>query len=88
MEWPKELLDIFEDPLLDDVRPKAMVPTANDRLALKLVEITDWVEAHGREPQKDGDLAEKMLFASLKSMRNRPDKSALKIFDRLNLLSE
>ena len=44
MEWPKELLDIFEDPLLDDVRPKAAAPTANDRLAMKLVEITDWVK--------------------------------------------
>ena len=78
MEWPKELLDIFEDPLLDDVRPKATAPTANDRLAMKLVEITDWVESHGREPQKTGDLQEKLLFASLKSIRNNPNKVSLK----------
>lgn len=86
MEWPKELLDIFEDPLLDDVRPKAIAPTANDRLAMKLVEITDWVESHGREPQKTGDLQEKLLFASLNSIRNNPNKISLKPFDRLNLL--
>lgn len=88
MEWPKELLDIFEDPLLDDVRPKATAPTANDRLAMKLVEISDWVESHGREPQKTGDLQEKLLFASLKSIRNNPNKVSLKPFDRLNLLEE
>lgn len=86
MEWPQELLDIFEDPLLDDVRPKATTPTANDRLAMKLIEIADWIEFHGREPQKDGDLSEKLLFASLKSIRNNPNKSSLKPFDRLNLL--
>ena len=33
MEWPKELLEIFDDPLLDDVRPKAVAPTSNDRMA-------------------------------------------------------
>ena len=55
---------------------------------MKLVEITDWVESHGREPQKTGDLQEKLLFASLKSIRNNPNKVSLKPFDRLNLLEE
>ena len=31
MEWPEELLELFNDPLLDGVRPKAKVPTADDR---------------------------------------------------------
>ena len=40
MEWPKELLEIFDDPLLDGVRPKAVAPTANDRMQQKLAEVT------------------------------------------------
>ena len=36
MEWPKELLELFDDPLLDGVRPKAAAPTANDRMVQKL----------------------------------------------------
>ena len=86
MEWPKELLEIFADPLLDDVRPKAVAPTSNDRMAHRLIEISDWVEAHGREPQPNGDLNEKMLFASLKKIRSEANNYSLKMFDRLNLL--
>ena len=35
MEWPKELLEIFDDPLMADVRPKPKTPTPDDRLAQK-----------------------------------------------------
>lgn len=27
MDWPEELLEIFDDPLLADVRPKPKAPT-------------------------------------------------------------
>ena len=87
MEWPKELLELFDDPLLDDVRPKASAPTPQDRMAQKLVEVSDWVEAYGREPQrKGGDLEEKMMWAALNGLRKQTDKATLKVFDRLNLL--
>ena len=33
MEWPKQLLELFDDPLLDGVRPKVAAPTADDRMA-------------------------------------------------------
>jgi len=55
-------------------------------MAHRLIEISDWVEAHGREPQPNGDLNEKMLFASLKKIRSEANNYSLKMFDRLNLL--
>ena len=86
-EWPKVLLELFDDPLLDGVRLKAKPLTADDRLVAKLLEVTDWVEANGREPQRDGSsLKEKLLAASLLALRQR-DAECLKTFDRLNLLA-
>lgn len=43
MDWPEELLKIFDDPLLADVRPKPKAPTSDDRLAQKLLEVNKWV---------------------------------------------
>lgn len=71
MEWPKELLELFDDPLLDGVRPKAAVPTANDRMQQKLAEVKDWVEKNGREPRNNGNLKEKMMAAALSVLKNR-----------------
>lgn len=68
MEWPKELLEIFDDPLLDGVRPKVAVPTANDRMLQKLAEVNDWIAKNGREPRKDGNLKEKMMYAAMTSL--------------------
>lgn len=88
MEWPKELLDIFDDPILDDVRPKPAAITPDDRRVKTLMEITDWVEAHdGRKPQADGDLKEKMLARSLSALC-RDAHDGLRAYDRLNLLKE
>ena len=58
MEWPKELLEIFDDPLLDGVRPKVAAPTPNDRLQQKLAEVNNWIAQNGREPSNDGSLKE------------------------------
>ena len=71
MEWPKELLEIFEDPLLDGVRPKANAPTADDRMGKKMAEVQAWIEEHGREPQMDGDLKEKMMYAAMTKLREK-----------------
>ena len=71
MEWPKELLDLFEDPLLDGVRPKVAAPTANDRMKQKLAEVNNWIAKNGREPQKNGDLKEKLMFAAMTTLREK-----------------
>ena len=71
MEWPKELLDIFDDPLLESVRPKAAAPTANDRLQQKLAEVNEWIEKNGREPRNDGELKEKMMFAAMTALKEK-----------------
>lgn len=71
MEWPKELLELFDDPLLDGVRPKTTAPTADDRMSQKLAEVKVWIERHGREPKKDGDLKEKLVWASMTALKNK-----------------
>lgn len=68
-EWPKELLELFDDPLLDGVRPKVAAPTANDRMQQKLAEVNNWIASNGREPQKTGDLKEKMMFAAMTALK-------------------
>ena len=68
-EWPKELLEIFEDPLLDGVRPKVAAPTANDRMLQKLAEVNGWIAMNGREPRKDGNLKEKMMYAAMTTLK-------------------
>ena len=71
MEWPKELLELFEDPLLDGVRPKMAAPTANDRMQQKLEEVNNWIAKNGREPQKNGDLKERMMYAAMTKLREK-----------------
>ena len=71
VEWPPELLELFDDPLLDGVRPKVAAPTANDRMLQNLAEVNDWIAKNGREPGKDGNLKEKMMFAAMTSLREK-----------------
>ena len=71
MEWPKELIELFEDPLLDDVRPKVAAPTFNDRKDKQVAELEAWIAAHGREPQRNGDLTEKRMWARLTAVRKQ-----------------
>jgi hypothetical protein len=71
MEWPKELLELFDDPLLDNVRPKVVAPTANDRIQQKLAEVKSWIANNGRESRKDGDLKEKMMCAAMKALKEK-----------------
>lgn len=71
MDWPKELIDLFDDPLLDGVRPKAAAPTANDRMLQKLAEVNDWIDKNGREPSPNGDLKEKMMYAAMTKLREK-----------------
>ena len=85
MDWPEELLEIFDDPLLADVRPKPKAPTPDDRLAQKLLEINKWVTEHGCEPTAVGGVKEKLLAASLKALRTKATDS-LRQYDEYQLL--
>lgn len=88
MEWPEDLLHLFDDPLLEDVLPKSAAITPDDRRVKALIEITQWVEAHeGRMPQCGGDLKEKMLARSLVALK-RDANEGLKAYDYLQLLNE
>jgi hypothetical protein len=85
MEWPQDLIELFDDPLLEGVRPKAQPLTADDRRVKKLLEITEWVELNGRKPSSNGSLSEKMLCRSLEALRAE-NLQSLKPYDKLNLL--
>lgn len=84
MDWPQELLDIFADPLLADVKPKPQPLTANDRKVQKLQEVAEWIVENGREPHSNGSLAEKMLCRSLAALRR--EKELLEPYDTNNIL--
>ena len=88
MEWPKELLDIFDDPILDDVRPKVAPLTLDDKRVKAFMEVTQWSEDNGnRKPKNDGDLKERIMARTLMALR-RDSKDLLADYDCLNLLKE
>ena len=71
MEWTKELKELFDDPLLADVRPKVTALTFSDRKDKQVAELEAWIVAHGREPQRNGDLTEKRMWARLTALRKQ-----------------
>ena len=71
MDIKKELLELFDDPLLDGVRPFAKAITADDRITQKIAEIKEWISQNGREPSKDGSLKEKLMYASLTALKEK-----------------
>ena len=71
LDLRKELLEILDDPLLEGARPFPKTITADDRIAQKILEVKEWISANGREPQKDGNLKEKLMHASLKTLKEK-----------------
>ena len=71
MEWTKDLQELFDDPLLADVRPKVVAPTFSDRKDKQVAELEAWIAEHGREPQRNGDLTEKRMWARLTALRKQ-----------------
>ena len=71
MEWTKELKELFDDPPLADVRPMAVATTFSDRKDKQVAELEAWIAAHGREPQRNGDLTEKRMWARLTALRKQ-----------------
>lgn len=71
MEWPQELLEIFEDPLFANVKVPAAAVTADDRMQKKIDELKVWIETNGREPQRDSkNIKEKLMSVSLETLKN------------------
>lgn len=71
MDVKKELLEILDDPLLEGARPFIKTPTADDRVMQKVAEVKEWIAKNGREPQKNGNLKEKLMYASLTTLKEK-----------------
>jgi len=69
MEWPNELLELFEDPIFDGVKPAPAPVTAGERTQKKIEELRSWIESNGREPQMSGNLKEKRLCVSMQTLK-------------------
>lgn len=68
--WPEELLALFEDPLLDGVKPKPAAVTADDRTQRKIDDVRAWIEVNGREPNMNAkNIKEKLLAVSLQTLK-------------------
>ena len=71
MDVRKELLELLNDHLLDGARPFSKAQTADDRIMQKVIEVKAWIAINGREPQKDGNLKEKLMYASLTTLKEK-----------------
>lgn len=70
MEWPVELLELFDDPLLDGVKPKPAAVTADDRTQRKIDDLHAWIEANGHEPDVNSrNIKEKLMAVSLQTLK-------------------
>lgn len=68
--WPEELLALFDDPLLDGVKPKPAAVTADDRTQRKIDDVRAWIEVNGREPNMNAkNIKEKILAVSLQTLK-------------------
>lgn len=73
-DWDAELQDILSEPFFDDVKPVRSRTTSHDRLVNSFLDVLNFVDAHGREPSKDGDIEEQKLYRTLRSIRNDEKK--------------
>jgi hypothetical protein len=89
MSWSEDLIELFNDPLLLDVRPFTQRITNDDRLVESFLEIRDWFLANGFEPKEEGsDFNERKLYRRLISIRSDEEKSAfLKDYDTAHILN-
>ena len=90
MNWSEDLIELFNDPILTDVKPFEQRITSDDRLVESFLEIRDWVLTYGCEPNEEGtDFSERKLYKRLSGIRSDEEKSAfLKDYDTANLLND
>ena len=88
INWDEELEKIFADPLLADVTAPQKKITSSDRLIAGFQLITEFVEAHGRLPQKCDDREERALYNQLQGILKDPAKAErCKPYDTLGILN-
>lgn len=64
MEWPEDLLRIFEDPIFANVHPRAPKPTEEDVVRDGFRMLSQWSMEHGgRVPKMDKGNREEWLLA-------------------------
>lgn len=68
--WPDELLSLFDDPLLDGVKPKPAAITADDRTQKKIDDLQAWINTNGHYPDKNSkNIKEKLMAVSLQTLK-------------------
>lgn len=88
MTWDEELEQLFDLPIFAEVRPPAPKVTADDRLVDSFNQINLFVDEFGFEPSSEGNLNEKILARTLKSIREDIIKRrSLTPIDKHNLLT-
>ena len=90
MSWTEDLIELFNDPILAEIRPYAPRITGDDRLVESFLEICEWVSANGIEPKEEGsDFNERKLYKRLLSIRTDEEKTSfLKTYDTAQLLND
>lgn len=84
IDWNKELEEIFQDPLFDDVTAPKKRTTSSDRLIAGFQEICDYAEAYGCPPTEETD---SRLFHRLKGILGSASKiERCRPFDTCGLL--
>lgn len=69
-DWPQKLLELFDDPLLENVKPKPAAVTADDRTQKKIDDLRAWIEENGHEPARNAKtIQEKLLAVSLQTLK-------------------
>ncbi len=82
-----EILDNDPLGLLEDVKAKNPILTADDRLVSSFEEINSFVEQEGHEPTRSVNMNERKLYSRLEGLRADSKKvEALQKYDRFNLL--
>lgn len=83
-DWNKELEEIFQDPLFDDVTAPRKRTTSSDRLIAGFQEICNYAETHGCPPTEETD---SRLFHRLKGILGSESKmERCRPFDTCGLL--
>lgn len=89
MEWPQELLDIFEEREFADVHPTQPKATIDDRIKEAFRQINVWYRIHHREPQVAAERPERSYAMQLRGFRaSEWKRELLRHWDEFNLLDE
>lgn len=89
MDWPNELLEIFEEPEFVNIHPTEQKVTIDDRIKEAFRLINDWYKKNHREPLVTAERPERSYAMQLKGFRESEWKrELLRELDVFNLLNE